>query len=90
MTPEHKEQCTIVKEKLQECAEDLKSHILDEENKISEVTREVKFIRENHIAHIQIDLTETKTNVEWLLRYHWIVATASIGALVVGVLNFLG
>ena len=53
-------------------------------------------IKDNHLAHIQGDmasinlgLTKTTTNVDWLLRYHWIVATASIGALITGVVNLM-
>lgn len=31
----------------------------------------------------------TETNLSWLMKYHWIVATSSIGALVASVLGIL-
>lgn len=56
----------------------------------------IRVIKENHLAHIQadsnamkIDITTVKTNLDWLMRYHWIVATASIGALIIGVINLI-
>ncbi|MFZ2152296.1 MAG: hypothetical protein WAV09_04270 [Minisyncoccia bacterium] len=56
----------------------------------------IRVIKENHLTHMQadantmkIDISTVKTNVDWLMRYHWIVATASIGALVVGVINLI-
>lgn len=49
----------------------------------------VENIRDNHLAHISIDMASTKTNVEWLLKYHWIIASASITAMVVGIINLL-
>jgi len=31
----------------------------------------------------------TKTNLDWLMRYHWIIATSSIGALVASLLGLI-
>ena len=53
-------------------------------------------IKDNHLAHMQtsmnnmgILLTKTTTNVSWLLKYHWIIVTASIGAVITGIFNLL-
>ena len=93
MTPEHTQQCRAIQDgiqsKIQDCVDDLKSHIIEEEKKVNTIHQDIKNIKENHLAHIQIDLAKTTTNVEWLLKYHWIVATASIGGLVAGLFNLM-
>lgn len=62
----------------------------DETNRaIGAVAGDVKNIRDNHLAHLAVDMTSTKTNVEWLLKYHWIIATASIGGLIAGLINLI-
>lgn len=58
-------------------------------SEIQSVRSTVENIRDNHLAHISVDLATTKTNVEWLLKYHWIIATASVSAMVVGIINLM-
>ena len=83
------EQCKFYEEKLREHGESLKSHITEEYRVIETIRKDVQSIKDNHLVHIQIDMTKTRTNVEWLLKYHWIVATAAIGGLVVGFFNLM-
>jgi hypothetical protein len=44
---------------------------------------------ERRLGDINILSTKTAVNQEWLLKYHWIVATTSIGALVTSLLNLI-
>ena len=48
---------------------------------------EIKLMKENHLAHIETDMSKMQTNLEWLIKYHWIIATAAIGALVASLIN---
>lgn len=93
MTPEHTNQCKVIGDtvnaRIQDCVDDLKSHIVEEEKKVNTIHDDIKNIKENHLAHIQVDMAKTSTNVDWLLRYHWIVATASIGGLLAGLFNLM-
>lgn len=59
------------------------------EKRIENLERMVDEIRSNHLAHIATDITELKTNQSWLLRYHWITATAAIGGLITGLFNLM-
>ena len=54
-----------------------------------EVRKEVKEIKENHLFHLSLDIATLKTNVEWLLRWHWVIVTSSLGALIAGVINII-
>lgn len=54
-----------------------------------EIKGDIKIIKENHLTHIQASTVKLETNVDWLMRYHWIIATSSIGALVAGIINFI-
>jgi len=42
-----------------------------------------------HIATVNRELTEVKTDVAWLKRYYWIVVTASVSGLIAGIMNLL-
>ena len=59
------------------------------EKRIEGIEREVKEIKENHLAHIQESLVEVKTNQKWLMRFFWIVTSASIAGLITGLVNLL-
>ena len=41
------------------------------------------------MGEVKTDLATVKTDVSWLKKYFWIVATASIGGLVAGIINIL-
>lgn len=63
--------------------------ITDLYNKYDTLSKVVENIRDNHLAHIYQDLTTTKTNTEWLMKTYWIIATASIGGLIAGLINLV-
>ena len=44
-------------------------------------------IANKEMGVIKQDISEIKTDLEWLKRFFWIIATASIGGLITGVLN---
>lgn len=66
------------------------------EKRLEKLEQKVDTIMDNHLAHlkedifgIKEDLTATKTNVEWIQKFFWIVASSSIGALVAGIITLL-
>lgn len=93
MNSEHREQCKImgdvINTKIQDCVEDLKSHIVEEEKKINTIHDDIKDIKENHLAHIQVDMATVRANQEWLMKTYWVITTAAIGGLVVGLFNLM-
>ena len=65
-------------------------------NKMGEIDSSVKEIRDNHLAHLGSDVTDIKvsmskntTDTDWLKRFFWVVASASVGSMVAGVLNLI-
>ncbi|MHB8710173.1 MAG: hypothetical protein ACYC6X_01310 [Minisyncoccota bacterium] len=38
---------------------------------------------------MQNDLTKVSTDVDWLKRFFWIIATASVGGLITAIINLL-
>jgi len=66
------------------------------ESQINLIKDDIKDIRDNHLAHIQEDVSVLKTqqavqgtDIKWLKKFFFIVATASIGSLVAAVINLL-
>jgi len=60
-----------------------------QDERLDRVEKTVNEIKENHLVHLQTDLTKVSTDVDWLKRFFWIIATASIGGLIAGLLNLL-
>jgi len=68
---------------------------------IPTICDDINDIKTNHIAHIQSDIqgmskcvssmkrdsAEVKTDVAWLKRFFWIVATTSLGSLLTNLLR---
>lgn len=50
--------------------------------KVDAIRKDVADIKENHLPHLSAD-------VSWLMRFFWIIATASIGSLVATLFNLL-
>lgn len=66
------------------------------EKRLAKLEEAVGVIRDNHLAHLKDDLFEvkegmasTKTNVDWLMRFFWVVAGSSVGALVTGIITLV-
>jgi len=60
-----------------------------QDERIDRVEKSVNEIKDNHLVHIQTDLTKVSTDVDWLKRFFWILATASIGGLIATVIDLL-
>lgn len=60
-----------------------------QDKRLDNLEKSVEEIKNNHLPHIDAKLTCVCTDVDWLKRFFWIVATASVGALVAAVLNLL-
>ena len=66
---------------------DYQNQLQDE--RLDRVEKAVNEIKDNHLVHMQTDLTKVSTDVDWLKRFFWIIATASIGGLVAAIINLL-
>ncbi|HCC13783.1 MAG: hypothetical protein UV82_C0007G0015 [Candidatus Magasanikbacteria bacterium GW2011_GWD2_43_18] len=66
---------------------DYQNQLQDE--RLDRVEKTVNEIKENHLSHIQNDLTKVSTDVDWLKRFFWIIATASVGGLITAIINLL-
>lgn len=62
---------------------------MDTERRIESIESDIKTIKENHLSHIQEDIAIIKTNQKWLMRFFWIISSASIAGLVTGIFNLL-
>ncbi len=60
-----------------------------QDERLDRVEKTVNEIKDNHLTHIQSDLTKVSTDVDWLKRFFWIIATASIGGLITAIVNLL-
>jgi len=74
----------------------LKSRIDGLEKGQKEVQDDVKLIKENHLVHIQDDITELKicskehgTDLKWLKRFFFYIAGATVAGLIAAVLNLM-
>ena len=66
------------------------------QTEINNIKEDIRKIKENHLTHIQDDISEIKismkgfsTNQDWLMRFFWIIATTSIGGLITGIFNLI-
>lgn len=67
-------------------------HYISMENEMKEVKDDIKNIKENHLAHIQdsmgtmqVDIAKVSTNVQWLIKSHWIL----YGAIIAGIVTLI-
>lgn len=60
-----------------------------QDERLDRVEKTINEIKDNHLVHLQTDVTKVSTDVDWLKRFFWIIATASIGGLIAGLLNLL-
>lgn len=89
MEQEHIQQLQQIRLEVRECTDDLRHHIAENDTHVVSVKDDIRKIKENHLAHIQDSMTSMeksitliKTNQEWLMRFFWIVATGSLGAII--------
>ncbi len=60
----------------------------EQDRRISDIEKKMDAVF-GHIANTNEEMGEIKTDVSWLKRFFWIVATASIGGLIAALLNLL-
>jgi hypothetical protein len=60
-----------------------------QDERLDRVEKTVNEIKDNHLTHIQTELTKVGTDVDWLKRFFWVIATASIGGLIAAIINLL-
>lgn len=84
------------KDTTREDIDDLQEADRAHERDISDIKDSIEKIETNHLAHMQESLIEMarshavlETNVGWLLKYHWITATAAVGAVITGLVSLL-
>lgn len=59
------------------------------ERRIEKIELDIKEIKDNHLSHIEEDMAVVKTNQQWLMKFFWIVATASVAGLITGIINLM-
>ena len=59
-----------------------------QDERIKTIEEHIKIIN-NELGNVKVDLAIVKTDVKWLKKYFWVVVSSSVGALVVGLINFL-
>ena len=74
----------------------LEAHMLADEKMLSYLSDAIDKIKDNHLAHIQEAMGDMKVNmgaiskdVDWLKRFFWIIATASVGSLAASILGLI-
>jgi len=60
-----------------------------QDERLERLEKSVNEIKDNHLVHLQTDMTKVGTDVDWLKRFFWIIATASIGGLITAIINLL-
>ncbi len=60
-----------------------------QDERLNRVEKTMNEIKDNHLAHLLNDLTKVSTDVDWLKRFFWVIATASIGGLLTAIINLL-
>ena len=60
-----------------------------QDKRLDNLEKSVDEIKNNHLPHIDGKLTRVGTDVDWLKRFFWIVATASVSGLIAALLNLL-
>lgn len=60
-----------------------------QDERLDRVEKTVNEIKDNHLIHMQTNLTKIGTDVDWLKRFFWILATASVGGLITALINLL-
>ncbi len=60
-----------------------------QDERLDRVEKTVNDIRDNHLVHLKTEMTKVGTDVDWLKRFFWIIATASTGGLIAALINLI-
>lgn len=66
---------------------DYQNQVQDE--RLERLEKTVNEIKDNHLVHLQTDMTKVGTDVDWLKRFFWVIATASVGGLIAALINLI-
>lgn len=66
---------------------DLQDHINEETKEQVEALFKHANVANHEMGKIVVKITELATNVQWLLKFFWLVATASVGSLIASIMN---
>lgn len=59
------------------------------EAKIDDAQECLNDFRENHFFHLQSAVDKLQVNQQWLLKFFWLIATASVGSLTASVFDLI-
>lgn len=83
-------------EKFDYLKELLDSHIVADGKNFDSINETLKLIKENHLTHIEKAMNnienshiKLETNTDWLLKFFWIIAGASVGGLITSIFNLI-
>lgn len=60
-----------------------------QDERLDRVEKTVNEIKDNHLVHLQTNMIKVGTDVDWLKRFFWVIATASVGGLIAALINLL-
>ena len=60
-----------------------------QDERLDRVEKTVNEIKENHLVHLKTDVSKIGTDVDWLKRFFWVIATASVGGLIAALINLI-
>lgn len=60
-----------------------------QDERLDRVEKTINEIKDNHLVHIATKLVKVSTDVDWLKRFFWIIATASVGGLIAALINLI-
>jgi len=59
------------------------------ESSLTSLKNDMRVVKENHLSHLEAKMEKVVTDVSWLKKFFWIIATASIGGFLSGIINLL-
>jgi hypothetical protein len=60
----------------------LKQRVDTLDKKVDGVCSDIKTIKENHMAHMETDIRELKTDMKWVKKIQWYAITTALSNLV--------
>jgi len=60
-----------------------------QDKRLDQLEKDIREIKNNHLPHIENKIIQIGTDTDWLKRFFWIVATASVGGLIAAILNLI-
>jgi hypothetical protein len=64
-------------------------HTEQDDTRFENIEVKLDVIKDNHLAHIQADMAKQTANVDWLMKFFWVILTASVGGIIANVINLI-